>query len=108
MNSLDDIISLNISVGTLAILIAGLHSGYTGIDVRAIPSSIYIEIAEKISDELPEWDYDKYSFEEWIQYSLLIAPYEMFSEDEIQELQENTVYYERVNGNVVLVITWMM
>ena len=108
MNNLEDVVSLKISVGTLAILIAGLHSGHNGFDVRAIPSSIYIEVAEKISDELENWDYSKYSFEDWIKYSLLIAPYVMFSDEEIQELQENAQYYERQNGNMVLVVTWDM
>ena len=106
MNSLQDTVSVDISIGTLAVLIAGLHTSYTGINPSAIPSSVYIEIAEKISEELPSWDYSKYSFEDWIQYSLLIAPYQMFSPEEIKELQGNTVYYERMNGNAVLVISW--
>lgn len=106
MNSMDDRVQLELYVSTLAMLIAGVYAGYTGVDTRAIPSSIYIEIAERISDELPNWDYSKYSFEDWIRYSLMIAPYQMFSEDEIKELQDNTVYFERMNGNVILVVTW--
>ena len=102
--SLSDDISLTIKVGTLSILLGGLYTSYTGVDVRAIPESVYIELAEKLVPYLEKWDYDKISFEEWIRTSLIIAPKDMFNETELNEYQRAEIYFERKLGNMIMII----
>ena len=104
MIGLKDKVTLSIEVGTLATLLSGLYSFYSSVNPSLIPTSLYIEIAEKIVPYLKDWDYDKLSFEEWIKYNLLIIPKPLI-EDEIDEYRENELYFERVNGNVILVVT---
>ena len=90
---------------TLAVLIAGLYSSHNDINPIAVPESVWIEIAEKLEYFLPLWDYAKITFEEWVEHGLLIYPKEFFSETEIIELQKDTLYWERLVGNVVLIIS---
>ena len=104
MIGLKDKVELKIEVGTLAILISGLYCVYSAIDPLAVPSSLYIELAEKIVPYLEEWDFEKLSFEDWIKYNLLIIP-KVLIEDEIEEYKKNQIYFERENGNVILVVT---
>lgn len=96
---------IELETNTLAVLIAGLYCSNTGIDSMAIPHSIYLGIAEKLEYFLPEWDYSKISFEDWIKHCLLIYPKEMITEVELKGMQENSLYWEYPNGNVVLVIS---
>lgn len=104
MIGLNDKVELKIEVGTLATLISGLYCVYSAIDPLAVPSSLYIELAEKIVPYLEEWDFEKLSFEDWIKYNLLIIP-KVLIEDEIEEYKKNQIYFERENGNVILVVT---
>lgn len=90
---------------TLAVLIAGLYSIYNDVNPIAIPESVWIEIAEKLEHFLPLWDYTKITFEEWIEHGLLIYPKDLFNEEEIMDLQNNTLYWERIVGNAVLLIS---
>lgn len=104
MISLKDKVTLTIEVGTLATLLSGLYSVFATVDPRAIPTSVYIELAEKLLPYFQNWDYNKLSFEEWVKYNLLIVP-KLLIEDNIDEFKENEIYFERVTGNVVLVVT---
>lgn len=101
---LNEQISICLEVSTIATLIAGLYCMYSGTDSMAIPTSVYIEIAEKLIPYLEKWDYSKLSFEEWIKSSLLIIP-KVMVEENIEEFKKNDWYWERDNGNIVLVIT---
>ena len=101
-------INIKLYVSTLAVLIAGLYSTYSAVDPMAIPHSLYLELAEYLVDYLENWDYEKISFEDWIKYNLVIAPLEMFSASDFQELKENDLYIERSLGNVTLVATAKM
>ena len=104
--ALNDSIGIEISIGTLSSLIAGLYCTCNAVDPIAIPTSIYIEIAEKLVPFLKEWDYSLTSFEEWVDSSLLIIPKVMCSDDDIEEFKQNTVYFERTNGNMIMVVTF--
>lgn len=98
-------INLKLNLNTFSTLIAGLYCTYTSIDPRAVPTSLYIELAEKLEPYMENWDYEKQSFEDWITHNLLIAPMELFSESELNECKNNAIYIERQLGNVVLIAT---
>lgn len=102
---LDDKVQLEIDLSTLAILISGLYISFTGISSEAIPPSLFIEVAEQVSQYLPKWDYSVISLEEWIKTSLIIAPNILFSEEELEEYKNNEIFLERRLGNVVLIAT---
>ena len=103
--NINDKVQIEVDVGTLATLIAGLYVSYSAIDVNAIPSSLFIEIAERVAEYLPSWDYEKISFEDWIKYNLLIMPTAMFDGRELAEMEENDIFIERRLGNVTLIAT---
>ena len=103
--SLKDKITIQVEVGTFATLIAGIYCMYASVDPIAIPTSVYIELCEKLLPFLENWNYEKWSLEQWIQTSLLIAPKEFFSETELEELKNNEIYFERENGRIILVVT---
>lgn len=102
--NLTDKYPMTLEVGTIATLISGLYCTYCSVDPIAIPTSVYIELAEKLIPYLETWDYDKMGFEDWVKYNLLIIPQVMVM-DELDELKENDIYFERENGNVILVVT---
>ena len=104
MINLKDKYPITLEVGTIATLLSGLYCTYCSVDPIAIPTSVYIELAEKLIPYLENWDYGKISFEDWVKYNLLIIPQVMVM-DELEDLKENEIYFERVNGNVVLVVT---
>ena len=106
MIQLNDLVGIKIEVSTLATLIAGLYCTMASVDPMAIPSSIYIELAEKLVPYLEEWDYDNLTFEQWVGANSLIIPKVLCSEDDIEELKKNTVYLERENGNAILIVTF--
>ena len=103
-----DLVPVTLSVSTLSILIAGLYSVFTDVNPMAIPESLYLEIAEKLVPYLDEWDYGKLSFEDWVKYNLFIYPTQALDEETLLELMESTIYFERVNGNVLLSISMEM
>ena len=105
MVSLDDKVNLEITVTTLSILLAGLYVAYTYVDINAIPSSLFIEVAEKLVPYLEQWDYSKISFEDWIRTNLIIAPREMFTQSELDELSRTSIYFERELGNATLIVS---
>ena len=102
---LSDQVEIQIEVGTLATLIAGLYCTFATIDPLAIPTSVYIELCEKLVPYLQNWNYEKWSIEQWIQSSLLIAPRDFFTEEELEQFKSNEIFFERLNGRVILVVT---
>lgn len=93
---------------TLAVLIAGLYATFSDLNPVAVPQSLWLEIAEKLEPYLDEWDYEKLSFEDWVKYNLFIYPTQALDEETLLELMESTIYFERVNGNVLLSISMEM
>lgn len=98
-------INVKLGIGTFATLLAGLYCTHSGIDVLAVPTSLYIELVEQLTPYLKVWDYEKISFEDWVKYNLIIAPKEMFEDSELEDCKNNAIYIERKIGNVVLVAT---
>lgn len=90
---------------TLAVLISGLYCVYHNVDAIAIPESVWLMIAEKLEYFVSNWDFDVISFEEWVRTSLFIYPKPMLDDDTIKELQENSLYWEADNGNILLVVS---
>lgn len=106
MIQLGDKVDIKIEVATLSTLIAGIYCAVSHIDPIAVPTSVYIELAEKLVPYLKDWDYDRISFETWIETHLLIIPKALCSEEDIEEMKKNTVYFERENGNAILVVSF--
>ena len=98
-------VKVDLKTHTLAILVAGIYSAVHEVEPIAIPESVYLSVAEKLEFFLPDWNYEKVSFEDWINYSLLIIPKAMMSEEDIEYLQENSLYWEVPNGNAVLIVS---
>lgn len=96
---------VDMSIHTLATLIAGLYCADNNVDSMAIPYSIWIAIAEKLEYFLPEWDYENITFEQFIKNCVLIYPKQMIPEAELEDMQKNTLYWEYPNGNVILAIS---
>ena len=95
----DDRIRIEISVGSLASLIAGWYFMYTNTDVHAVPSEVFIELAKRLVPFIED-----INIEDWIKESLMIAPMIMFTEDELKEAKEYDIYFEYPNGNVILIV----
>ena len=95
----DDRISINISVGSLASLIAGWYFLYNNVDIQAIPSEVFIELAKRLVPFI-----DKIKIEDWIKESLMIAPMVMFNEEEINEVSGYDIYFEYPNGSIILIV----
>ena len=96
---------VELETGTLAVLIAGLYSVEYNVNALAIPESTFLQIAEKLEHFLPNWDFNKISFEDWIRTGLIIYPKPMLSQEEVEDLQDSTIYWEVPNGNVILVVS---
>lgn len=103
MIALEDKVNIKIEIGTLATLLAGLYCTYAVVDPIAIPTSLYIELCEKLIPYLKDWNYESISFEDWVAKSLIIAPRELFTDDEIESMKQNDIYIERMNGNAMLI-----
>ena len=95
----DDRIRIEISVGSLASLIAGWYFMYTNTNVHAVPSEVFIELAKRLVPFI-----DKINIEEWIKDSLMIAPMMMFTEEDLNVVSGYDIYFEYPNGNVILVV----
>ena len=102
--SMSDLIDVKMELSTFAVFIAGLYCHYSMVDPVAIPESLYIEIAEKLLPYLKKWNYDKITLEQWLKYNLLIIP-KVLVEGEIDDFKKNDLYFERDNGNVMLIVT---
>ena len=98
-------VTVDLDTRTLAVLIAGLYCSSHDVDSIAIPETVYLYVAKQLEYFLPYWNYDKCTFEDWIKYNLTIIPKIILTDEDIQYLQENTLYHEIVNGNVLLVVS---
>lgn len=100
-------VRIELGLDTLSVLIAGLYCTESGIDSRAVPQSVWLSIAEKLEYFIDNglWNFDKISFEDWIRTSLTILPKELLSEENLEEIQSIPLYWEVMNGNVVLCIS---
>ena len=96
---MDKVINVDMSLSSLAVLISGLYTYSTGIAIEAVPSSLYIEIAEKLYDCEKPVNVDLFIRE------LIIAPIELFTETELEEYKNNDLFIERKLGNAVLIAT---
>ena len=96
---------VELKTGTLGALVSGLYCSSNGVNAMAIPQSVWIEIAEKLEYFLPMWNFEKISFEDWVNTCLVIYPKEMISEEELDDLKKDSLYWERMNGNVLLFIS---
>lgn len=105
MLGLNEKIGIEVEVGTFATLLAGLYCTYAAIDPMVIPTSVYIELSEKLIPFMKDWDYQKQSLEDWVKYNLIIAPRDLFVEDDLKEFKDNDIYFERVEGKVILLVT---
>ena len=95
---MDRIVTIDISIGSLAILISGLYVSISGVAIEAIPSSLYIEVAENLIKYLPV------NIDEFVK-GLIIAPKELFTEQELINIKDNPIYIERKLGNATLIAT---
>lgn len=98
-------VKVDLSIPTLAVLISGLYCAEHNVDAMAIPSSVWIAIAEKLEWFLDDWDYEVISFEDWVYTHLVILPKILLEEGEIEEMQKTTLYWEYPNGNMILIIS---
>ena len=95
---MDRIVTVDMSLGSLAVLISGLYIHNTGISIEAIPSSLFIELAEQLIEYLP------FNVDTFVD-GLMIAPLELFSMEELDEYKSNPIYIERRLGNATLIAT---
>lgn len=98
-------VKVDLKTNTLAVLVAGIYSTVHEVEPIAIPESIWIDVAEKLEYFLDGWNYEKISFEDWINTCLTILPKVMLSEEELDYLQGNSLYWEVPNGNAVLIVS---
>lgn len=98
-------VKIDLKTNTLAVLVAGLYSAVHEVEPIAIPESVWLGIAEKLEYFMDDWNYDKISFEDWISNCLTILPKAMLNDEELDYLQNNTLYYEVLNGNAVLSVS---
>lgn len=99
-------VEVDLNIDTLSMLIAGIYCSANHVDAKAIPSEIWLEIAEKLEYFLTStWDYIEYPFEDWICNRLYIYPKFLINEEDLKELQSSTLYWEKSNGNVILSIS---
>lgn len=104
--NIDEKIDVRIELSTLASVIAGLYCMYNNLDPIAVPESVWLMIAEKITPYLKSWDYSTLSFEDFLKYYIMIIPYDLCSDEDLEILKNNEGYFEVMNGNVKLIITF--
>jgi len=95
-------VTVELELGTFATLIAGMYCTYSAVNPMAIPEYLWLEVATKVAPYLKDIE----SFEEWIKYNLLIIPKDLCSEEDIETYKKNTEYFERENGNAILIVTF--
>ena len=98
-------VKIELETSTLAVLIAGMYCAYNEVNSIAIPESIWLGVAEKLEFFVPNWDYEKLSFEDWVKNCLLIYPKVLVDEEDIEYYKENSLYWEVPNGNMILMIS---
>lgn len=103
-----ELLDVKLQPTTLSVLIAGLYCIDSVIDPRVIPESLYLELTEKIIPYLRSWSYDILDFEDWVKYNLIIAPKELFTDEDIEDFKTNEIYFEREVGRATLIVTAKM
>ena len=98
-------VKVELNLHTIAVLVSGLYCIHHEVDAMAIPESVWLNIAEKLEYFLPNWDYSIISFEDWISNGLTIYPREMLSDEDLEYLKKNTLYWEISNCNVLLSVS---
>lgn len=98
-------VKVELHTTTLAVLVSGLYCSSHNIDAMAIPQSVWIAVAEKLEYFLPDWNYSIISFEEWVDTHLMIIPKVLLTDEDVEEMQKTTLYWEYPNGNMILVIS---
>lgn len=96
---------IELETTTLSVLIAGIYCSLHDVNSIAVPESVWLSVAEKLEVFMPNWDFTKISFEQWIHNCLLIYPKPMLDEEDIKYMEENTLYWEVPNGNIILSIS---
>ena len=97
---------VELGLDSFTMLLNGLYVTYNQTHVDAIPTSLFLELAEKLEPFLDKWDYNKLSLESWIKTYLIILPKVFFNETEYLDCKTNNeIFIERTLGNVVLVCT---
>lgn len=99
------VVSVKIQNDTFSTLLAGLYVAFHNAEAYAIPSYVWLMLADSLAEYLPDWKYDVLSLEEWISSYLLITAKEICTSEELKEFQKNTIYIEVINGNMALIIT---
>lgn len=91
---------------SLAYVISAIYLYVNNIDMYAIPSELFIIVAEELSKYIDDWDYNAKSIEDWIREDLIIYPQELmdfyFAKD---DYKDNPICIEYNNGSVVIVAT---
>lgn len=90
---------------TLEMIIAGLYCSSHSIEPMAIPKDVWESIAKKIEFFLDGWDYSKISLEAFIENQIFIYPKSLLDEEDIEQMKNTTLYWEKPNGNLVLSIS---
>lgn len=98
-------VTVKIDDSTFSTLLAGLYVTYHEAEPYAIPSYIWLMLAGKLAEYMPNWRYDVQSLEDWIANYLIITAKEVCTPEEITEFKKNTIYMEALNGNMSLIVT---
>lgn len=98
-------VKVELETSTLAVLISGMYCASKGVDAMAIPESVWISIAEKLEYFMDVWDFNKISFEEFVEENIFIYPTQALDVKTLEELQKIPLYWECENGNISLSIS---
>ena len=99
------VVSVNIQNDTFSTLLAGLYVTFHNAEAYAIPSYVWLMLADSLAEYLPDWKYDVLSLEEWISSYLLITAKQICTPEEIKQFKENAIYMEVLNGHISLIVT---
>lgn len=92
-----NVMNIDVSTETVAILIKVLYERERNIHPQLIPMLVYFNVAYAISQmELVD-------FEKWVTENLEIAPKEAFNKIRINDCKENGFYLETVSGDNTIV-----
>ena len=99
------VVTVKMEDSTFSTLLAGLYVTYHDAEPYAIPSYIWLMLANKLNEYMDNWRYDVQSLEDWISNYLIITAKEVCTHEELEEFRKNTIYMESMNGNMTLIIT---
>lgn len=90
---------------SLAYVISAIYLYANNIDMYAIPSELFIIVAEELSKYIDDWDYNVKSIEDWIKEDLMIYPQDLMDLYYGTDYKDNPIYIEYNNGAVVIIAT---